>query len=57
MSLDWEGMQNMTYKCLRCGAEVKGETLIFINQLKCPNCGCKILMKQRAPKVKKLKAI
>ncbi|MEM2582235.1 MAG: hypothetical protein QXD09_05470 [Candidatus Caldarchaeum sp.] len=46
VSLDWDGMQNMTYKCLKCGAEVKGEglysPLLFLSEIskvKCPMRG------------------
>ncbi|MEM2463572.1 MAG: DNA-directed RNA polymerase subunit P [Candidatus Bathyarchaeia archaeon] len=57
MSLDWDGMQNMTYKCLKCGAEIKGEELIFRNQIKCPYCKCRVLCKIRPPIVKRVKAV
>jgi len=57
MSLDWPGMEKVEYECARCGARFKGEELLFIDQLKCPRCGCKVLKKTRPPIVRRIRAI
>lgn len=45
------------YKCFRCNALIPYGKLKISPDLKCPECGCKILMKVRPPIVKKVKAI
>lgn len=56
MSLDWD-IENMTYKCLRCGRLIKGEELIMLNQIKCPECGSRVLIKLRPPVVKRVHTV
>ena len=57
MSLDWLGMEKVEYECARCGARFKGEELLFIDQLKCPRCGCKVIKKVPPPRVRRVRAI
>lgn len=57
MSLDWDNIENMTYVCLRCGRLIKGEELITLNQIKCPECGFRVLRKVSPPVVKRVRAI
>ncbi|MBS7611177.1 DNA-directed RNA polymerase subunit P [Candidatus Bathyarchaeota archaeon] len=45
------------YKCFKCGALIPYGRLKVSPDLKCPECGCKILTKIRPSVVKKIKAI
>ena len=45
------------YKCFRCGRLVSYEKIKMSPDLKCPNCGFKILVKVRPKIVKKVKAV
>ena len=56
MSLDWEGIKQLSYKCPKCGRTFSGEEMALRQQLKCPYCGFKVVEKTRAPIVKRLKA-
>jgi len=44
------------YQCLRCGKRVTAGELTAMLELKCPNCGYRILKKTRPPVVKRVKA-
>ena len=57
MSQDFSGMRGMTYECVRCGYLAKGEELGMREQIKCPECGYRVLRKIRPPIVKRIKAI
>lgn len=46
----------IVYECLKCGARVTSEELARIPEIKCPNCGFRVLRKVRPPIVKRLKA-
>jgi DNA-directed RNA polymerase subunit RPC12/RpoP len=56
MPLDWTGMENVEYECLRCHARFKGKEMLFRDKLACPECGYKVIVKVRAPIVKRLNA-
>jgi DNA-directed RNA polymerase subunit P len=56
MPLDWDELKGQTYECARCGKQIKGEELIFLERLTCPNCGYRVLKKIRPPVVRKVKA-
>jgi len=57
MSLDWEGIKQLSYKCPKCGRTFSGEEMALRQQLKCPYCGYKCVCKVRPPIVKRVKAI
>jgi len=46
----------VTYKCLKCGADVSAEQLSITPEIKCPNCGFRVLKKNRPPVVKRVKS-
>jgi DNA-directed RNA polymerase subunit RPC12/RpoP len=54
MSLEWPGMENVEYECLRCHARFKGKEILFRDKLACPECGYKIIKKTRSPIVKRV---
>jgi DNA-directed RNA polymerase subunit RPC12/RpoP len=56
MPLDWTGMENVEYECLRCHARFKGKEMLFRDKLACPECGYKIIKKIRSPIVKRVHA-
>jgi DNA-directed RNA polymerase subunit RPC12/RpoP len=56
MSLDWGEIKNTTLECCRCHYKFKGEEMVFLDQLKCPQCGYKILKKVKPPIVHRIKA-
>jgi len=45
----------VTYRCLKCGATVSAEQLTITPEIKCPNCGFRVLKKNRPPVVKRVK--
>jgi len=57
MSLDWPGIENIEYECLKCHRRFKGKEMLFVNQLKCPQCGYRVLTKTRPPVVRVVKAV
>jgi len=46
----------VTYKCVQCGKEIAKEQLSLMLEIKCPNCGYRVLRKMRPPVVKRVKA-
>jgi DNA-directed RNA polymerase subunit RPC12/RpoP len=57
MRLDWKGIENIEYECVKCGATFKGKEMLFIDELKCPQCGSHMLKKTRPPIVRRVKAL
>ncbi len=57
MPLDWDNIKDVELECCRCGYRFKGEEMLFIEKLACPECGYKVLRKIRPPIVKRVKAI
>jgi DNA-directed RNA polymerase subunit P len=43
-------------ECMNCGARVSFEQLAITPEIKCPNCGYRVLKKVRPPVVKSVKA-
>jgi len=54
---DWDEIQDLIYKCPRCGYIMKGEELIMRNRIVCPKCGYHVIVKIASPKVRRVKAI
>ena len=54
--LDWDGMKDQVYECVRCHSTVKGEECLLLNRLACPNCGGRVLRKVRPPIARRVKA-
>jgi len=52
-----ESGDGIEFECLRCSKKVAHNDLMAMPELKCPNCGYKILKKSRPPVVKHLKAV
>ncbi|MEM2921867.1 MAG: DNA-directed RNA polymerase subunit P [Candidatus Bathyarchaeia archaeon] len=44
------------YQCVQCGREIAREQLLMMLEIKCPNCGYRVLRKTRPPVVKRVKA-
>jgi DNA-directed RNA polymerase subunit RPC12/RpoP len=44
------------YECIKCGKRVTYGELTSMLELKCPNCGYRVLKKTRPPLVKHVKA-
>lgn len=52
-----EGLQGLTYECVKCGAQVKIEELTLRGGgIKCTYCGYRVLKKIRSPIVKRVSA-
>jgi len=49
---------SVDYKCVKCGEITTSEDLenLYIGRVKCKNCGYRVLMKVRPPRVKIVKA-
>lgn len=45
------------YKCTKCGKEFSKSDMEILPGVKCPHCGWRIVLKLRAPVIKKIKAI
>jgi len=54
---EWQGIEQMTYECVRCGTQFSGKELAVREQIKCPYCSYHVLKKIRPPIVKRVKAI
>ena len=46
----------MLYSCIQCGKVVTYDQLSLMLEIKCPNCGYRVLRKVRSPIVKRVKA-
>jgi DNA-directed RNA polymerase subunit P len=55
-SLMSKSASGVEYECLRCSKKVSYDELSAMPELKCPNCGYRILKKTRPPIVKHIKA-
>jgi len=49
-------VSGVVYQCLQCDAKVSAEQLLLTTEIKCPNCGYRVLRKTRSPVVKRIKA-
>ena len=49
-------LTGIIYKCVRCGASLSSDQLYMMIEIKCPNCGYRVLRKMRPPIVKRFKA-
>lgn len=49
-------LTSIRYICVRCEKSVNADQLSMMIEVKCPNCGFRVLRKTRPPIVKKLKA-
>lgn len=47
----------LTYKCVQCGATITSDQYALLLEIKCPNCGYRVLRKIRSPIVKRVKAV
>ncbi|MDQ1279849.1 MAG: DNA-directed polymerase subunit [Thermoproteota archaeon] len=47
----------VTYKCVQCGAIITSDQFSLLLEIKCPNCGYRVLRKVRPPIVKRVKAV
>jgi len=47
----------VVYECLQCGAKISADQLALMPEIKCHECGYRVLKKTRSPIVKKVKAI
>ncbi|MEM2904183.1 MAG: RNA polymerase Rbp10 [Candidatus Bathyarchaeia archaeon] len=56
MSGEVEGAGGVKYLCLRCGATMTYEQITSSPEVKCMNCGYRVLRKARPPIVKAVKA-
>ena len=48
--------EGIEYQCISCGKKISYDELTVMPELKCPECGYRILKKTRPPIVKRLKA-
>ena len=46
----------VSYRCVQCGTVVTSDQLAMMLELKCPNCGYRVLRKTRPQIVKRVKA-
>ncbi len=44
------------YVCLKCGRSFSKEEMEYLSGVKCPFCGYRIIMKNRSPSTKRIKA-
>jgi len=47
----------VTYECVNCGAKITSEQVSLTPEIKCPNCGFRVLRKIRPPVVKRVKTL
>ncbi|MEM1508692.1 MAG: DNA-directed RNA polymerase subunit P [Thermofilaceae archaeon] len=50
------GSEDRMYKCPKCGKEFSKTEMEILPGVKCPHCGWRIVVKLRAPTVKKVLA-
>ncbi|MBS7644073.1 DNA-directed RNA polymerase subunit P [Candidatus Bathyarchaeota archaeon] len=46
----------VVFECMSCRAHINAEQLTMTPEVKCPNCGYRILRKVRSPIVRRIKA-
>lgn len=51
-----ESAPAVIYKCVQCGSEITSEQLSIMLEIKCPNCGYRVLRKMRPTVVKQIKS-
>ena len=51
-----ETLTSIHYQCVRCEKLISADQLSMMIEVKCPNCGYRVLRKTRPPIVKKVKA-
>jgi DNA-directed RNA polymerase subunit RPC12/RpoP len=56
ISMEEKPVSGVVYQCLHCDAKVLAEQLLLTTEIKCPNCGYRVLRKVRSPVVKRIKA-
>jgi len=49
-------MGGVIYECVNCGARITSEQVSLTPEIKCPNCGFRVLKKMRPPVVKRVKS-
>ena len=54
---DLANMKGILYQCARCGLVFDGEKIAERGNIKCPDCGYRMIAKVRPPVVKRVKAI
>ncbi len=51
-----QSLTSITYICVRCENLISVDQLSLMIEVKCPNCGFRVLRKTRPPIVKRVKA-
>lgn len=51
-----QNLTSITYICVRCEKLLSADQLSMMIEVKCPNCGFRVLRKTRPPIVKRVKA-
>ena len=51
-----KSVAGILYRCVQCGKIITSEQLSVMLEIKCPDCGYRVLRKIRPPIVKKVKA-
>ena len=49
--------QGISYTCFQCKKNVSFDQLAMMMEIKCPNCGYRVLRKKRSSVVKRVKSI
>ncbi|MCK4243354.1 hypothetical protein KAX03_00590 [Candidatus Bathyarchaeota archaeon] len=57
MTEDKSTLSGIIYECVKCGAQISYDKLVIMPEIKCHECGYRILKKIRPPIVKRIKAI
>jgi DNA-directed RNA polymerase subunit P len=53
---EFENMRGVTYACVRCGKRFDGDEIADRQDLKCPDCGFRVIKKVKPPVAKRVKA-
>lgn len=53
---EFENMRGIMYECLRCGQRFNGDEIAYRHDLKCPDCGFRVIKKVKPPVVKRIRA-
>ncbi|MEM3693422.1 MAG: hypothetical protein QXI39_05325 [Candidatus Bathyarchaeia archaeon] len=56
MEVPKEGEEFVSYICMKCGETIPYKHIVTSPEIKCPNCGYRVLKKMRPPVVKVVKA-